>query len=161
MSGKGDNAGVIAPPPWIALGAFVIANVLDRFVPLGYLAKTDPWLRIPLGAMAAAACALIFFLALRAFRRAPTNIPPSMPALALVTDGIYGYCRNPMYIALGLLLLAIGLLRPSDWMFPALVLFGLLIHYGVVLREEKYLRAKFGQAYEDYMKRVPRYVPGT
>jgi hypothetical protein len=38
-------------------------------------------------------------------------------------------------------------------MIPAL----LLLHYGVVLREEQYLERKFGQVYRDYKARVPRY----
>jgi protein-S-isoprenylcysteine O-methyltransferase Ste14 len=33
----------------------------------------------------------------------------------------------------------------------------LLLHFGVVLREERYLGIKFGQAYEDYLRNVPRY----
>ena len=64
---------------------------------------------------------------------------------------------NPAYQGGTLALLGLALLVKADWivllMIPAL----LLLHYGVVLREEQYLERKFGQVYRDYKARVPRY----
>lgn len=158
MSGKRDNPGVVAPPPLIALAALVIAAALDWLLPLGWIAKTDPSLRYAVGVLLCIAGIILLAMAARMFRKSGTNLSPFQPTTALASDGIYRYTRNPIYIAFGILLLAIGLFRASDWMFPALVLFGAVIHYGVVLREEKYLRSKFGESYDDYTKRVPRYI---
>jgi protein-S-isoprenylcysteine O-methyltransferase Ste14 len=63
-----------------------------------------------------------------------------------------------MYLALGLGILAIAFVAASDWTLLMLVPFALLIHFGVVLREERYLRAKFGEEYRRYSERAPRYV---
>ena len=51
----------------------------------------------------------------------------------------------------------IGFALASDWTLVMLVVAALLIHFGVVKREERYLEAKFGAAYRSYMSTVPRY----
>jgi protein-S-isoprenylcysteine O-methyltransferase Ste14 len=62
-----------------------------------------------------------------------------------------------MYLALILLLTGIGIALASDWMLALLVPAGLILHFGVVKREERYLEAKFGESYHAYMSRVSRY----
>jgi protein-S-isoprenylcysteine O-methyltransferase Ste14 len=76
----------------------------------------------------------------------------------LLTDGIYGKTRNPRYIEFLLFLLAYVAFanHVGTWLlwlasFPALHL--------VVLLEEKELRERFGAEYDDYCRRVPRYLP--
>ena len=93
-------------------------------------------------------------------RKANTNIPTWEPALALVTDGVYARTRNPIYLAFIIFLVGAGMLFNSDWMFVLLVPFALVMHYGVIRREEAYLLARFGAPYANYMGRVPRYLWG-
>lgn len=45
-----------------------------------------------------------------------------------------------------------------DWLILLMVPSIAILHFGIVLREEQYLEAKFGESYRDYMERVPRYV---
>ena len=75
----------------------------------------------------------------------------------LVTTGIFAYVRNPMYVGLALLVAGIGVALASDWTLVMLVAAAPLVHFGVVKREERYLEAKFGDAYRSYMGTVPRY----
>jgi protein-S-isoprenylcysteine O-methyltransferase Ste14 len=80
---------------------------------------------------------------------------------ALVTDGPFGYVRNPIYLAGITLLLGVGLLYPT-WHAKDLVLPLLLLayfHLAVVRVEEPALRRHFGSTYEEYCKRVPRWFP--
>ena len=96
------------------------------------------------------------------FVRVGTNIQPWKPALTLVTEGIYARMRNPMYVGLTLLLFGLAVALASDWMLILAVPTVLLLHFGVVKREERYLEATFGESYRAYMRRVPRYgLPGT
>ena len=95
--------------------------------------------------------------ALRGFHAAGTHVEPWKPANALVTDGIFVWLRNPMYVGLTLFLVALSLALASDWILVMTIGFVLVIHFGVVLREERYLEAKFGDAYRQYKARVPRY----
>jgi protein-S-isoprenylcysteine O-methyltransferase Ste14 len=75
----------------------------------------------------------------------------------LVTDGVFRWLRNPMYVALTLFLIALAFALASDWTLVTTAAFALVIHFGVVRREERYLEAKFGDAYRSYKARVPRY----
>ena len=93
----------------------------------------------------------------RAFDEAGTNIRPDMPTTALVTSGLFTHARNPAYQGGSLALLGLALMLGSDWIVLLMVPALLLLHYGVVLREERYLEQKFGEAYRRYKEAVPRY----
>jgi len=75
-----------------------------------------------------------------------------------VTAGIFAYTRNPLYLALILILAGLAIALASDWMVVLLVPAALILHFGVVKREERYLAAKFGESYRDYVSKVSRYV---
>ncbi len=62
-----------------------------------------------------------------------------------------------MYQGFGLFVLGIAFAFTSDWIFLALPLGALVMHVGVVLREERNLEAKFGDDYRRYKGEVPRY----
>ena len=51
----------------------------------------------------------------------------------------------------------LAVLLASDWTLVMTVVFVVSLHFGVVRREERYLEAKFGDAYRSYMDTVPRY----
>jgi hypothetical protein len=93
----------------------------------------------------------------RIFRRIGTNTRPSQPTLALVTTGIFTWTRNPMYFGGCLALLGIAIGFALDWVILLLAASLPLVHYGIILREERYLERKFGDEYRRYQKKVPRY----
>jgi len=158
MTEARDSAGVIAPPPLIALAAVVLGLALDWLMPAYVvsvlLSLTE---RIIIGAMLIAAGGALAIPAMRGFRSAGTHVEPWKPSSALVTGGIFGWLRNPMYVGLALIVAGLGIALASDWMLVMLVPAVLLLHFGVVKREERYLEAKFGDAYRAYKERVPRY----
>jgi protein-S-isoprenylcysteine O-methyltransferase Ste14 len=93
-------------------------------------------------------------------RRVGTHIPTWEPTLEIATEGIYARTRNPIYVGFMFLMVAFGLLFASDWTFIMIIPFVLIIHFGVILREERYLLARFGKPYADYKARVSRYLLG-
>jgi protein-S-isoprenylcysteine O-methyltransferase Ste14 len=153
-----DNPGVIAPPPLIGLAVMLGGLLLDWLLPaylLTVLLSLED--RLVIGALLLLAGVALAVSALGAFRAARTNPEPWKPSRALVTGGIFRWLRNPMYVG-GLLILAgLSIALASDWMLVLTVVGGLVIHFGVVLREERYLTAKFGAVYTDYRDAVPRY----
>ncbi len=158
MTGTRDNAGVIAPPPLIALAAVVLGLVLDWLLPAYVLTVLLTfWERVVIAVILAGGGAVLAIPAMRGFRSAGTHVEPWKPATALVTGGIFGWLRNPMYVGLTLCLAGLSILLASDWMLVMTIVFVLVIHFGVVKREERYLEAKFGDAYRAYKARVPRY----
>jgi protein-S-isoprenylcysteine O-methyltransferase Ste14 len=62
-----------------------------------------------------------------------------------------------MYVGGTLFLAGLAILLASDWMLVMTVVFVMVLHFGVVKREERYLEQKFGDAYRQYRDRVPRY----
>ena len=84
---------------------------------------------------------------------------PVAPPQHLVATGLYRYVRNPMYVAVLLLVFGQGLLFGS----VVLLEYGLVVWLGffafVVLHEEPALSRKFGKEYEEFCTRVPRWVP--
>jgi protein-S-isoprenylcysteine O-methyltransferase Ste14 len=78
----------------------------------------------------------------------------------LITEGPYGFVRNPIYTGMLGMLVATGLAM-EHWV--ALDVAVVLFAVGLVIRvrsEEKLLRAAFGKEFEEYAKRVPAVLPG-
>lgn len=153
-----DNPGVIVAPPIIPLAALLLGLLLDWLLPAYVLwLLLSFWTRMVLGGALVAAGIGLILIAGDLFSRARTNIPPWKPALALVTTGIYASMRNPMYVGFGFITAGLAVMLASDWTLVMMIPAAIVLHRGVVLREERYLAAKFGQPYLDYMARVPRY----
>jgi protein-S-isoprenylcysteine O-methyltransferase Ste14 len=74
-----------------------------------------------------------------------------------VTYGIYKISRNPMYFGL-FLTLAGSVLYTFNILYLILALFISVVHHNIALNEEKELKKRFGNTFEDYCKRVRRYI---
>ena len=94
----------------------------------------------------------------RTMRAAGTNIRPDLPATAIVSAGPFAWSRNPLYLSLLAVYAGIGIMLASKTFLAFLVPLALVLHFGVVLREERYLDAKFGDVYRAYKARVRRWV---
>jgi len=151
-----DNPGVVAFPPFIWLAGAVISALVHFFV-----------IRLPIMSYSAClVCGIVLVItaptlagsALLAMRAAGTNVNPSKPALTIVRSGPFRFTRNPMYLALCLLQVALGFFL-NDWITLLFVVpLALIFHYGVILREERYLTAKFGEPYLQYKRTVRRWI---
>jgi protein-S-isoprenylcysteine O-methyltransferase Ste14 len=84
---------------------------------------------------------------------------PIDPPRTLVVQGLYRWVRNPMYVGIGLVLAGETLLFGSASLLLYTLLVLLACHLFVVFYEEPTLRWRFGRAYEDYCRAVPRWVP--
>jgi protein-S-isoprenylcysteine O-methyltransferase Ste14 len=153
-----DTAGVIAPPPLLALAVVVVGMALDWLAPAYVLTVLlTVGERIFIGVVLMAAGLGLALPAITTFSSAGTPVEPWKATKVLATQGIFSWLRNPMYVGATLLLAGLAILLASDWMLVMTIAFALVIHFGVVLREERYLTAKFGEAYAEYRRLVPRY----
>jgi protein-S-isoprenylcysteine O-methyltransferase Ste14 len=84
---------------------------------------------------------------------------PIDPPKKLIVSGLYEYVRNPMYV--GVFLVIIGhFLWFGYWsLLIYAFLFLIPVHLFVTLYEEPHLKETFGESYEQYLKRVPRWIP--
>jgi protein-S-isoprenylcysteine O-methyltransferase Ste14 len=156
-AGAPDVAGVIALPPLIFLGFLAAAAVLEAVVPLPVLAA-HVFPRYLAGAALAVAGVVVIFTAAGRFQAAGTNIPPNLPATALVVDGIYRRTRNPLYLGMIFIYLGLSVAAGSLWAIGLAVPLVWVVNTGVIAREERYLERKFGDAYRSYKAAVRRWV---
>jgi protein-S-isoprenylcysteine O-methyltransferase Ste14 len=155
VSAEPENAGVIARPPVLFTTAFVLGFLFELLVPTSFGSGLSvPALGLALGL---AGFGLMAF-AMRYFRLAGTRIETYLPSTALVTAGPYQFSRNPIYVALTLIYAGLALAIDAVWPLAVLPLLLVVLHFGVIRREEAYLEAKFGDAYHAYRARVRRWV---
>ncbi|NDW03748.1 methyltransferase family protein [Jiella pacifica] len=152
-----DHPGVLAPPPLI-FGLPLLLGLIVHFSGAGLDFGLPLWLRLVLGLSALAAGIVPIALALLRFRRAGTSPEPWKPSTALVVDGVYRLTRNPMYLGMALVYAGIAILLDCAFTAALLVPAVLTIHFGVILREERYLTAKFGKPYRDFLRRSRRWL---
>lgn len=87
-----------------------------------------------------------------------TPFPADAPTVFVAT-GLYRHVRNPMYLAVALCIAGLACVRASLAPLAWLLVVSAGFHAFVVLHEEPALARRFGAAYEDYRRRVPRWLP--
>jgi len=157
MSNEKDVPGVIVFPPLIPPVVLVVGILFDWLVPLRFVSAIPLGLRVVAGLAAVALGLWALISARQRFKSIGTNVNPFQPSLAIAHGGIYSRVRNPMYVGGIVALLGIVLVFGLEWTLLLLIVASLVLHFGVVLREERYLERKFGQAYQTYKASVPRY----
>ena len=149
------SAGVVAPPPLIFLVGLAAGFALEALLPGTDVAAAVRW---PLGVLLVLGGAALQASFIRLFARAGTRIEPWEPTTAIVTNGPYRLTRNPAYLGFTLLYAGIALLSDALWPFATLVPTLVVMHVGVILREERYLARLFGDEYLSYKARVRRWI---
>jgi protein-S-isoprenylcysteine O-methyltransferase Ste14 len=139
----------------IFLSGLLVGGLISGFFPVEILPRT---LAVIAGISLAVAGLTIILTAIVQMRRAKTNVEPWKPTTAILDEGLYAVSRNPIYLAMALIYLGIAFLFNLFWFLPPLVLVLPAIHFGVILREEKYLERKFGDEYLNYKTSVRRWI---
>ena len=107
-----DNPGVIAFPPALYAGTLLIGLLLSFVFPIGFLPRS---VALVLGALVIICSGLIAISAFRVMNRAQTAVNPSQPTTTIVSDGVFTWSRNPIYLSLTLLYIGSALLFSALW----------------------------------------------
>jgi protein-S-isoprenylcysteine O-methyltransferase Ste14 len=153
-----DHADVAVMPPLLFLGALLGGALLSYLIPIGPGLGSANGLALLVGFTFVALGFLLVALSFRNFQRAGTSVVPNEPSTALVMTGPYRFTRNPIYIGFVLAYFGFAIVLTSMWVLLLLIPVLLILQRGVVLREEAYLKRKFGDAYRKYQARVPRWL---
>jgi protein-S-isoprenylcysteine O-methyltransferase Ste14 len=151
-------AGVIARPPFLYLSCLLLGFALDRVLPLLVALSEAVLIQWIAGGGLILTGVAIVAAGIRNFSRAATPVPSNQPVRALVTTGIHGWSRNPIYVGMFLLYAGIGVAARSPWVLILALPLLIILNYGVIAREEAYLERRFGDAYRDYKARVRRWL---
>ena len=150
-----DNARVIAPAPVLYAVAFLVGLAVEFALPTSPLQRVvELWL----GAVIILVSIPIVISAVRALARGRTAFDARKPTTSIVTDGAFRYSRNPTYLSLTLLYVGLAFVVGSLWVLLLVVPAVAVTHWGVVMREERYLESKFGEEYRRYAQTVRRWI---
>ena len=154
-SNPADHAGVRVPPPLIYVVLFGLGLLLQQIVPFTFL----PVVGARVAALLFLGCyVLLFGWSYLLFRRVGTSMVPIKPSMALVVRCPYRLTRNPMYLSLLCLYLAVALWFGVVWALILGPLLVLTVQRLVIAKEERYLEHKFGDAYRQYRAHVRRWI---
>ena len=143
------------PPPLIFLVITVASIGLQRLVPVSL--GSAPVLRLA-GAAFVVLGFVVIGVAAASFHRAKTHIEPWKPTASIISDGIFAYSRNPIYVAFCLLQIGVGLWLSNAWTVLTVAVSAYLVFYIAVRNEEHYLERKFGEQYLKYKRDVRRWL---
>lgn len=144
------------PPPVILLFMATVMHFADRHTPQ---IPVPTGVRLPLTGLLIACGVLINVAGVLAFRRRRTTLNPLHPdkASELVTDGIFRYTRNPMYLGMLLMLCGWALYLASPVSLLGPVGFAVYMTRFQIIPEERIIRDKFGARSDEYFRTAPRW----
>jgi protein-S-isoprenylcysteine O-methyltransferase Ste14 len=142
--------------PPVAIGAPLLAGALATAW-WGDPVELGSW-RVPLGWLLVGFFVVWNGWSLRLFARHETGLLPGDATTAMIESGPYRLSRNPLYVGLLALHVAIALLVPTFWGLVAVPVAVLLVLWGAILPEERFLHERFGEPYDAYRRRVRRWL---
>ena len=145
------------PPVAQGVIALILVFLVNRYLPVY---RMDIRFKGPFSLTIVGIGVLVGITAVAAFIRLRTTVDPRYPnkASRLVVIGIYKYSRNPMYLAILLILTGVAVCLGALSSLSVIFLFVAFIHFYQILPEEKALEQKFGESYRQYAGRVRRWI---
>lgn len=137
---------------------FLVSIALHFVVPISLPQGILRQVLLPVGIVLIIIGIGLVVLARREFAhfRQPTD--PGHPTTKVVKTGVFAISRNPLYLGSVLVLLGIALALNMLWALVMLLLSIILCHYVLIIPEEQYLAAKFGDEYKEYAASVHRWL---
>jgi protein-S-isoprenylcysteine O-methyltransferase Ste14 len=129
-------------------------GVVPFSLPQGILRQT----LIPVGIALIIAGISCIVLARREFARYGQPTDPGHPTSKVVKTGVFAISRNPLYLGGVIVFLGIAFTANILWTLITLSLSIILCHHILIIPEEQYLAAQFGNEYEEYIASVHRWL---
>ncbi len=146
------------PPPFLYLISIGLGVLSHRFVRPWPLPGSGGWTRAAIGLAVIAAGVGLAFAAIGLFKRTGQEPEPWKPTPSILTEGIYRYSRNPMYVSLAVVQSGIGIGLGNLWIVAFTALSLVAVYVVAVRHEEAYLERKFGDEYRRYKARIRRWI---
>lgn len=145
-------------PPIIYAGAFALAWALQSAAPLTALDEALVYIPKGIGLAMAASGFALDLAAMGSLIRGRTAIMPTMGSNTLVSDGVYAYTRNPIYLGNTILLAGFAIALRWGWLAIAVPLTMAAVTRLAIVREERHLALNFSEEWRAYSARVRRWI---
>ncbi len=145
---------IIYPPIWLVFGVIAIFALNEFYPGVRYTGLVSQLL----GGVIIISGLFMLVNAGGLFTKAGTDLVPFKNVTALVTDGVYRYSRNPMYLGMALVLLGTAITVGAATALLIPPLFAIIIEVRFIRPEEAMLRGLFPQEYPAYCERVRRWL---
>lgn len=150
-----DQANVVAFPPMLFGTTLLIGVLLSYIFPTPLL---SPMTALAIGLVLFGIGVITLLLAFQGMIQHKTTIHPKGATTAIVSNGLYRYTRNPMYLSLTLIYIGVSVATNAWWGLLLLIPLLVVVQKGIVEREEHYLTQKFGEEYLSYKAQVRRWL---
>ena len=141
---------------FIAYGTIILSGLMEYLFPTSL--GVNRVLESGIGLFLLITAWLILVVTKLQFKKCKQPSKPGKVTTGLVTSGILSYSRNPMYVGVVLLVVAIGILADSLWITGSSLIVFLLIQKFLIRPEEKYLTEKFSEDFISYTKHTRRWL---
>lgn len=137
---------------------FLAALALQWLVPQGLPREPFGLALVVVGVLLSVAGVVVIVLGRRELAAYDQPTDPGHPTRRLVTTGVYGRSRNPLYLGAAWVLAGIALAGNLAWVLVMLALSMVLCQVWLIMPEERYLSASFGEEYRRYTATVRRWI---
>lgn len=144
-------------PPYLLWCSLIISAVLEVFVE-SLIIFEGSIIQFTSGMLIVMLSVINFFYTYLTFLNNKEEVHPRSITTQIFTGGTFKYSRNPIYLSFVLMLAGCGIAFNSFWYVYLSAINVLLLHYGIILPEEKYLEKEFGTVYLEYKKSVRRWL---
>ena len=144
-------------PPYLVFLGLIISFLLEFLVYRNQIFDNSIIFRF-IGIILTIAAILLFVKSVRIFKLRKEKLHPRSISTQIFKDGPFQFSRNPIYLAMFVLLIGVGLILNSFWFLYSGLVVAIMLHYGVIIPEENYLEKEFGKDYLEYKKTVRRWL---
>ena len=137
---------------FVGISNLYVAQLYELPVFLDFLRSPE------LGGLVVLVSFVLIYSSVGLFRQNAEDPNPTTQSNKLITTGIYKYIRNPMYLALVLFQIGLGISLSFLHISIMSIFTAITLHYFVIKREETYLKNSFGADYESYKKKSRRWI---
>jgi protein-S-isoprenylcysteine O-methyltransferase Ste14 len=143
---------------------FILPVTVTGLIPIAIALATEAWRgAVPASVVPGAALYIaglsLLLVTTRLFARHHGSLAPWNPPTEMVIVGPYRHCRNPMISGIYAMLLGEAAALRSPWIGAWFLVFVVGMTSHIVFQEEPLLRERFGEPYDRYCRRIPRWLP--
>ena len=154
---KSKTAQVWFFPPYLVLIGLVISFALELLLYKNQIHNGSIIIRF-IGIILTIGSVFLFIKSVKIFSIRKEKLHPRSISTQIFKDGPFQFSRNPIYLAMVILLIGFGVTLNSFWFLYSGLVIAIMLHYGVIIPEENYLEKEFGKYYLEYKKSVRRWL---